>query len=44
MLGYLNATDPFDEQGWSNTGDLCEQVGEWIKAGGRSSYLLNVGA
>lgn len=43
MLGYLNAPDPFDEQGWYNTGDSCEQDGEWIKIQGRSSSLVNVG-
>jgi long-chain acyl-CoA synthetase len=43
MLGYLNAPDPFDEQGWYHTGDLCEQDGEWIKIEGRSTSLVNVG-
>ena len=31
ILGYLNASSPFDEEGWYNTGDKVEQDGEWIR-------------
>ena len=43
MLGYLNAPDPFDEEGFLDTGDLVEQEGEWIKILGRKSEIINVG-
>lgn len=43
ILGYLNATSPFDEEGWYNTGDkvICE--GDWMKILGRESDMINVG-
>ncbi len=43
MLGYLNAPDPFDEEGFLDTGDLVEQDGDWIRILGRASEIINVG-
>jgi long-chain acyl-CoA synthetase len=43
MLGYLNAPNPFDEEGFLDTGDLVEQDGEWLKILGRESEIINVG-
>jgi len=43
MLGYLNAPNPFDEEGWMNTGDLVEVEGDYIKILGRESDIINVG-
>ena len=43
MLGYLNAPDLFDEDGWLNTEDAVEVDGEWLRVLGRASELINVG-
>lgn len=43
MLGYLNAPDPFDADGFLDTGDIVEQDGEWIRIKGRQSEIINVG-
>jgi acyl-CoA synthetase (AMP-forming)/AMP-acid ligase II len=43
MLGYLNASSPFDADGWFNTQDLVESDGEYIRILGRKSELINVG-
>ncbi|MDX2441255.1 MAG: fatty acid--CoA ligase family protein [Desulfobacterales bacterium] len=43
MLGYLNAPDPFDAEGFLDTGDLVEQDGEWVRILGRESEIINVG-
>jgi acyl-CoA synthetase (AMP-forming)/AMP-acid ligase II len=43
MLGYLNAENPFDAEGWFNTQDAVEQDGEWLRFLGRTSDLINVG-
>jgi len=43
MLGYLNASSPFTEDGWFNTGDRVEVDGEYIKILGRKSEIINVG-
>ncbi|MEO6445125.1 MAG: long-chain fatty acid--CoA ligase [Gemmatimonadaceae bacterium] len=43
MLGYLNAPDPFDEDGWFNTGDSVTQDGEYYRILGRVSEIINVG-
>jgi long-chain acyl-CoA synthetase len=43
MLGYLNASSPFDADGFFDTGDLVEQDGEWIRILGRKSEIINVG-
>ena len=43
MLGYLNAPDPFDADGWFNTQDRVEVDGEWLRILGRDTDLINVG-
>lgn len=43
MLGYLNADDPFDDEGWFNTGDVVESDGEYYRIVGRKSEFINVG-
>lgn len=43
MLGYLNAPNPFDQDGWLNTGDQVEVDGEYLRILGRKSELINVG-
>jgi long-chain acyl-CoA synthetase len=43
MLGYLNAPDLFDEDGWLNTQDAVEVDGEYLRILGRTSDLINVG-
>lgn len=43
MIGYLNAPNPFDEEGWFNTQDVVLQDGEHIRIVGRKSEIINVG-
>ena len=43
MLGYLNAPDLFDAEGWLNTQDAVEVDGEYLRILGRASDLINVG-
>ena len=43
MLGYLNAPNPFDADGFLDTGDLVEQDGDWVRILGRESEIINVG-
>jgi len=43
MLGYLNAPNPFDAEGWFNTGDEVEVDGEYLKILGRRSEMINIG-
>jgi len=43
MLGYLNAPNPFTDDGWFKTGDSVEVNGEYIKILGRKSEIINVG-
>jgi Acyl-CoA synthetases (AMP-forming)/AMP-acid ligases II len=43
MLGYLNAPNPIDANGWLNTGDRVEVDGEFIRVLGRESDWINVG-
>ncbi len=43
MLGYLNASDLFDEDGWLNTQDAVEVDGEYLRILGRATDLINVG-
>jgi long-chain acyl-CoA synthetase len=43
MIGYLNAPDLFDEDGWLNTQDAVEVDGEYLRILGRASDLINVG-
>lgn len=42
MLGYLNATAAFDDDGWFNTEDRVEVDGEWFKILGRVTDVINV--
>jgi acyl-CoA synthetase (AMP-forming)/AMP-acid ligase II len=42
MLGYLNAENPFDAEGWFNTGDRVEVAGEYYRILGRESEIINV--
>lgn len=43
MIGYLNASSPFTEDGWYKTGDMVELSGDYIRILGRDSDLINVG-
>ena len=43
MLGYLNAPNPFTEDGWFKTGDSVLVDGEYLKILGRESEIINVG-
>jgi long-chain acyl-CoA synthetase len=43
MVGYLNAPDPFDKDGWMCTGDEVEVKGEYLRFLGRKSEAINVG-
>ncbi len=43
MMGYLNAPDLFDEDGWLNTQDAVEVDGEYLRILGRATDLINVG-
>lgn len=43
MLGYLNAPNPFSEDGFLDTGDLVEVDGDWLRILGRRSEVINVG-
>jgi long-chain acyl-CoA synthetase len=43
MVGYLNADNPFDQDGWFNTQDAVEQDGEWLRFLGRTTEIINVG-
>jgi acyl-CoA synthetase (AMP-forming)/AMP-acid ligase II len=43
MMGYLNAGECFDADGWFNTQDAVEQDGEWLRFLGRTTDLINVG-
>ena len=43
MLGYLNAPDLFDADGWLNTQDAVETDGEYLRILGRTTDLINVG-
>lgn len=43
MIGYLNAPDPFDSEGYFDTGDVVECHGEWLRILGRESEIINVG-
>jgi long-chain acyl-CoA synthetase len=43
MLGYLNAPQPFDAEGFFDTGDLVDVDGEWLRFRGRQSEIINVG-
>lgn len=43
MLGYLNAANPFTDDGWFITGDRVEQKGEYLRILGRDSGMINAG-
>lgn len=43
MLGYLNAKNPFDENGWLNTEDKVEVKEDYLRILGRDSDIINVG-
>ena len=43
MLGYLNAENPFDRDGWYNTKDIVEEHGSYYQVTGRTSEVINVG-
>ncbi len=43
MMGYLNAENPFDKDGWFCTGDQVETDGQWLHIIGRTSDIINVG-
>jgi len=43
MLGYLNAPDRFDVDGWFCTEDAVEVDGDYMRILGRTSDLINVG-
>jgi acyl-CoA synthetase (AMP-forming)/AMP-acid ligase II len=43
MLGYLNASAPFDAEGFFNTQDMVETDGEYVRILGRRSEVINVG-
>ena len=43
MVGYLNAPNPFDQDGWMCTGDQVELRGEYMRILGRESEVINVG-
>lgn len=43
MLGYLNASNPFDADGWFDTQDAVEVEGEYMRILGRRTDVINVG-
>jgi len=43
MVGYLNAPNPIDKDGWMCTGDHVEIRGEYVHILGRRSDMINVG-
>jgi len=43
MLGYINAPDLFDEEGWLNTEDAVEVDGDYVRILGRVTDLVNIG-
>ena len=43
MLGYLNAKNPFDKDGWYNTKDIVEEKNGFYKVIGRTNEVINVG-
>ncbi|HEY2408704.1 MAG TPA: long-chain fatty acid--CoA ligase [Polyangiaceae bacterium] len=43
MLGYLNAPDLFDADGWLCTQDAVEVDGDYLRVLGRATDLINVG-
>jgi len=43
MIGYLNASTPFDDEGWYNTKDVVDVKGDYFRVTGRISDVVNVG-
>ena len=43
MLGYLNAAQPFTEDGWLETKDQVQECDEGLRVLGRKSDMINVG-
>lgn len=43
MIGYLNAPNPFDDDGWFDTQDQVMEDGEYLRIFGRRSEIINVG-
>ena len=43
MLGYLNAPNPFTDDGWFITGDAVETDGDYVRIVGRRSDIVNIG-
>lgn len=43
MIGYLNASSPFDADGWYDTKDVVEVKGDFYKVTGRINDVINVG-
>jgi len=43
MVGYLNAPNPFDEDGWMCTGDVVEEKDGYILFRGRTTEIINTG-
>ncbi len=43
MIGYLNASSPFDAEGWYDTKDVVDVKGDYYKVTGRISDVINVG-
>ncbi len=43
MIGYLNAPQPIDPDGWMCTGDHVEVRGDYMRIIGRKSEAINVG-
>ncbi|KPA12068.1 o-succinylbenzoate--CoA ligase [Candidatus Magnetomorum sp. HK-1] len=43
MIGYLNAPNPFTDDGYLITGDMVEIHGEYLKIIGRKSEQINIG-
>ena len=43
MVGYLNAPNPFNEDGWMSTGDHVEVQGDYVRILGRKSDMINIG-
>ncbi len=43
MIGYLNASTPFDDEGWYNTNDVVDVKGDYFRVTGRVTDIVNVG-
>ena len=43
MLGYLNHTSPFDDEGWYTTNDIIKRDEDGYLTIGRKNNIINVG-